>query len=154
MKSHYMNSINYASKEFSETHTNSKEAFITNSPTRKRINKNNRNAKIKREIDEVIHDLPNKNVIKSEVENICFANEFRKICGNCSRQKIIAVVSLYVLRMYNPQLHEETHYLWREYNLSWKLYSRIISNILRYTREDSRIGFSKCKKDIRGGNDF
>lgn len=155
MKSYYANKINYASKEYSETHVNSKELFITNSPTRKRINKQNNNTKIKREIDEVIFKIPNRNVIKEEIENICFANEFRKICGNCSRKKIIAVVSLYVLRMYNQKLKEEEHYLWQDYNLNWKVYSRIISNILRYTRENSKIGFSKCKKDMRQDmNDF
>lgn len=138
MRTHYANDINYKKKEYSETHTNSQELFITNSPTRKRINRNNNQTKLKETIKEVTEKTNNK-VIYDEVENICLQIKFREICGNCARERIIAVISLYVLRKYQPKLKEEEHKLWREYNLNWKLYSRIISNILRSLRKNSRI---------------
>ena len=136
---HNRRRIDYLSKEYSTTHANSEELFITNSPIRREINKNNNKTQIKKEIHEVIYELPNKKIIYDEIENICMNNKFNKLCGNCQRQKVIAVITLYVLRNYNTKLNEEEHKLWKKYNLTWKTYARIVSNILRNMRMNSNL---------------
>lgn len=136
---HTNNRINYLSKEFSTTHANSEEVFITNSPIKRSINQNNNKTRMKKTINEVLSCLRNKDVIYTEVEYLCFHNDFKKLCGNCSKEKIIAILGLFVLRTYVPKLKEEENPLWREYNLNWKLYSRVIANVLKLLRENQRI---------------
>ena len=127
----YTNRINYLVKEYSETHANSEEVFVPNSPVKKRINQNNRNAGLRKEINKVLVDVKQKEIIFKDVEHICQKNNFRSLCGNCSREKIIAIISLYVLRQYNPKLKEEESKLWKKHDLNWRIYSRIMANLYK-----------------------
>lgn len=133
------NRIQYLLKEYSDTHANSGEVFITNSPSKKFINTNNTRTRLKQEINEVISEVSQRDIIYDNVEFICMHNKFNKLCGNCSRKKVIAVICLVVLREYNPKLKEEENRLWEKYNLSWKLYGRIVANLLKNIRENGMV---------------
>lgn len=134
MKKHYANRIKYLSKEYSETHASREECFITNSPIKKRLNKNYKDKQLKQLVDDVLIDVSQRKIIREEVMFIVLHNNLSKLCGNCSREKIISVIILFVLRGYNPKLKEEEHKLWKKYDLNWKIYARIIANILRNIR--------------------
>ena len=73
--------------------------------------------------------------IKEEVYYFVKNYRLKELCSTCKIEEIIAILCLYCWRTYNQKLKEEETKLWKQYHLSWKKYSRVISNVLRKTRE-------------------
>lgn len=123
-------------RRFSETNI-AKDEII--SPTyRAKINRNTRANERIRMVDDVLTLVREEIRIKIKEEVYYFVKNYRlkELCSTCSIEEIIAVLCLYSWRSYNYKLKEEETKLWKTYNLSWKLYSRVISNLLRKTREN------------------
>lgn len=133
------NRLNYLSNEFSETNLNSKELV---SPTyRSQINKNYKEKQDIFIIDSVLALVqPNvMRMVKEEVYQICNSFVLKELCYNCKIEVIISIIILYVWKSRYKGLKEERTALWRKYELNWKTYCLIISNILRKTRENSKL---------------
>lgn len=105
--------------------------------TRRTINKNYYNTQKKHLVDQLLNEINNPLTVKSEVYGIIqeFDN-LKVLCRKCKVEQIIAVIILYVQRLHNPVMKEERTRLWNHYDLSWKLYSRIIARLLRETRRN------------------
>ena len=87
------------------------------------------------DIDKLLTEINNPNTVREEVYAICDEIDNLKIlCRTCKLEQIIAVIILYVQRLHNPKMREEKTRLWNHYDLSWKLYGRIVARLLRETR--------------------
>lgn len=87
------------------------------------------------DIEKILADINNPSLVRDEVYNICEEiDDLKKLCRTCKFEQIVAVIILYVQRTHNPVMKEERTKLWNKYDLSWKLYSRIIARLLRETR--------------------
>ena len=105
--------------------------------TRRTINKNYYNTQKKHLVDQLLNEINNPLTVKSEVYGIIqeFDN-LKVLCRKCKVEQIIAVIILYVQRLHNPVMKEERTRLWNHYDLSWKLYGRVIARLLRETRRN------------------
>ena len=103
--------------------------------TRKTINKNYYNTQKKHLVDQLLNEINNPLTVKKEVYGIIkeFDN-LKVLCRKCKVEQIVAVIILYVQRLHNPVMKEEKTRLWNHYNLSWKLYARIVARLLKETR--------------------
>ena len=91
----------------------------------------------RRQIEYLLNEINNPNTVREEVHDICREIDNLKIlCRTCKVEQIIAVIILYVQRIHNTKIAEEKTRLWNHYDLSWKLYSRIIARLLRETRRN------------------
>ena len=133
------NRLNYLSKEFSETNLNSKE--IVSPAFRSKINKNYKEKQDIFLIDSVLALVQPyvMRMVKEEVYQICNSFILKDLCHTCKIEAIISVIILYVWRCRDKTLREERTSLWKQYNLTWKQYSLIVSNILRKTRENTKV---------------
>ena len=87
------------------------------------------------DINKLLTEVNNPNTIKEEVYSICEEiGDLKTLCRTCKLEQIVAVIILYVQRLHNPVMKEEKTRLWNKYELSWKLYARIIARLLRETR--------------------
>lgn len=105
--------------------------------TRRTINKNYYNTQKKHLVDQLLTEINNPLTVKREVYGIIqeFDN-LKVLCRKCKVEQIIAIIILYVQRLHNPVMKEERTRLWNHYELSWKLYSRVIARLLRETRRN------------------
>lgn len=125
--------INRLLDKYSQYNVNQGEKLYGD--TRRTINKNYYNTQKKHLIDQLLNEINNPNTVKTEVYGIIreFDN-LKVLCRTCKVEQIVAVIILYVQRLHNPVMKEERTRLWNHYDLSWKLYSRIIARLLRETR--------------------
>lgn len=136
-KKHKLNSIKKLEFEFGETNLNSEE--LVSDEYRKKINKKYYDKQSIFIIDSVLALLePNiRKMIKKEVYQICNTFRLKDLCYNCKIEVIIAVICLYVWKTRYKQLRVEQTRLWNKYEITWRKYALIISNILQKTRENS-----------------
>ena len=88
------------------------------------------------DINKLLTEVNNPQTIKREVYAICDEiGDLKKLCRNCKFEQIVSVIILYVQRQYNQNMKEEKTRLWNHYDLSWKLYGRIVARLLRETRK-------------------
>ena len=136
-KAYNYNRINYLQKVYSTTNKAPGEK-VTRKPLDKQRNINLKN----RRIDELLTYINNPYTVKEEVHQICTeVDDLKQLCPKCKFEQIVAVIILYVQRIYNNKLIEERTKLWREFDLTWKLYGRIVGRILVLTREKKPLGF-------------
>lgn len=126
--------IKYLEKKYNEYNVNKDETLY--GETRKTINKNYYNTQKTHLIDSLLTEINNPQTVKKEVYGIIreFDN-LKVLCYKCKIEQIIAVIILYVQRLHNNILKEEKTRLWNHYDLSWKLYGRIVARLLRETRK-------------------
>ena len=87
------------------------------------------------DIEKILNDINNPATVRDEVYAICDEiDDLKKLCRTCKFEQIVSVIVLYVQRLYNPVMREEKTRLWNKYELTWKLYARIIARLLRETR--------------------
>jgi len=104
---------------------------------RKKINKNYYGTQRTHLIDSLLTEINNPHTVKNEVYGIIKeVDDLKVLCRTCKIEQIISVIILYVQRLHNPVMKEEKTRLWNHYDLSWKLYSRIIARLLRETRRN------------------
>lgn len=137
----YWNYIKNLEKWYSETNVSKGEELTRE--TRSVIDKNYKKNQRKRRIDVILNNVKNKNSLKEEVHDLADNLNFQKVCRTCKEETIIAVIILYVQRRKNPRFRIEQSRLWREYNLSWRLYGLIIERLLKLERENKPIRTNK-----------
>ena len=128
------NRIRYLEREYSPYHVNSDE--LISSSYKRSINQNYKSKQDLQMIEWVL-GLLNSNVkkmIKDEVYHICKNYRLKSFCGYCKLSKIIGIICLYVWRTHNKQLNLEKTILWSEYDITWREYAIVISNLLQATR--------------------
>ena len=104
--------------------------------TRKKINKNYYGTQRTHLIDSLLTQINNPHTVKKEVYGIINEiDDLKVLCRTCKIEQIVAVIILYVQRLHNPVMKEEKTRLWNHYDLTWKLYARIIARLLRETRK-------------------
>lgn len=105
--------------------------------TRRKINKNYYGSQRTHLIDSLLTEINNPHTVKNEVYGIIKEiDDLKVLCRKCKLEQIIAVIILYVQRTHNPVMKEERTRLWNHYELSWKLYSRVLARLLRETRRN------------------
>ncbi len=127
------NRIKYLKEKYSQYNVNKGETLY--GKTRKTINKNYYNTQKKHLIDQLLNEINNPQTVKREVYGIIHEfDNLKVLCRTCKVEQIVAVIILYVQRLHNPVMKEEKTRLWNKYELSWKLYARIIARLLKETR--------------------
>ena len=87
------------------------------------------------DIEGLLTEINNPATVREEVHAICDEiGNLKVLCRKCKVEQIIAIIILYVQRLHNPVMKEERTRLWNHYELSWKLYGRVIARLLRETR--------------------
>lgn len=125
--------IKYLKEKYSQYNVNKGETLY--GKTRKTINKNYYNTQKKHLIDQLLNEINNPQTVKREVYGIIHEfDNLKVLCRTCKVEQIVAVIILYVQRLHNPVMKEEKTRLWNKYELSWKLYARIVARLLRETR--------------------
>ena len=125
--------IKYLKEKYSQYNVNKGETLY--GKTRKTINKNYYNTQKKHLIDQLLNEINNPQTVKREVYGIIHEfDNLKVLCRTCKVEQIVAVIILYVQRLHNPVMKEEKTRLWNKYELSWKLYARIIARLLKETR--------------------
>ena len=138
MSDHGYNRIKYLEKRYSQMNITKDECV--SKEYHAKINKNYNNSLKKRQIDMLLTEIRNPLTVKDEVHGICAEiDNLKTLCRTCKVEQIIAVIILYVQRIHNNNLYEEKTALWNHYDLTWKLYSRIVARLLVETRK--RRGF-------------
>ena len=101
-----------------------------------KIDKANHDRHKKDLINGILGEVNSPLTVKDEVHSICAeVDDLKILCRTCKIEQIVAVIVLYVQRLHNNQLKEERTRLWNHYDLSWKLYARIVARLLRETRK-------------------
>lgn len=137
-KYHKTNRIRYLEEKYSET--NIAQGEILSKETKYKINHNYQKTQKRRIIDSILLQTNNPNTIKEEVHNICEeVDDLKRLCRTCSIEQIVTVIILYVQRLHNPRFVEEERSIWRKYQISWKMYGKIMANLLRETRRNRRL---------------
>lgn len=88
--------------------------------------------------DEIKRELPEKlQLTKSETEHVAylvetFSNQFQQLHRQCKKETIILAFVFYTKKMSNPQLQIEDYSYLKEYGLTIRVYSLIISRVCYY----------------------
>jgi hypothetical protein len=128
------NRIKYLKEKYSQYNVNKGEKLY--GKTRQTINKNYYNTQRTHLIDGLLNEINNPQTVKKEVYGIIYEiDNLKVLCRTCSVEQIVAVIILYVQRLHNPVMKEEKTRLWNHYELTWKIYARIIARLLRETRK-------------------
>ena len=141
MKTKQYMRIEKLKKKYSETNIAKGERVST--ATRKNINDKYYDNQQRRVVDGVLNNVRNKDTVKEEVHEIVKTVRLKDLCHNCEEELIISVIILYCFKSRNSQYRIERTRLWKEYNLNWRIYSLIISNLLKVTRENTDILVNK-----------
>jgi hypothetical protein len=85
-------------------------------------------------------ELSLKKAELAEVREIILRNkDFKKLCGNCSEEQIVAILCLRTKRRHNKKSKIDRYGLWNRYSLTWKIYSLV----------SDRVGYSYQKKILK-----
>ena len=129
------NRIKHLLKKYDEYNVNQGERLY--GETRKKINKNYYGTQRTHMIDSLLTEINNPHTVKNEVYGIIKeVDDLQVLCRTCKFEQIVAVIILYVQRLHNPVMKEERTRLWNHYDLSWKVYARIVARLLRETRRN------------------
>lgn len=70
-----------------------------------------------------------KNEIREVQDIILQIKDFKKLCATCSNEQIIVIMCLRTKRRYNKKVELDRYGVWKEYKITWKLYSLISDRI-------------------------
>jgi DNA-directed RNA polymerase subunit M/transcription elongation factor TFIIS len=108
--------------------------------SRAEINKNYYKNNIqKNRVQQLLNETHTTKQIEIEVHEIVQKTELKQLCPRCKEEQIIAVIILFIIRTYNNKCIEERTSLWKKYKLNWKLYSRIVANLLKELRKNQPV---------------
>ena len=137
-KSHSYNRANYLLKRYTPNHITTNECVSKEYKAKvdKRIYQNRQF----RQIESILNEINNPNLVRDDVHYICNEiDNLKTLCRRCTIEQIIVTIILYCQRQYNNRLEEERTKIWKKYELSWKLYSRIIARLLSETRKNRNL---------------
>lgn len=140
-KQHKYNRIHYLEEKYSPTKIAQGE--ILSKETVSRIKKESYNNKKHLHVDTILGQTKNPEMIKEEVHDIVDHMDFRDVCPRCTSEQVISVVVLYCQRQHNRVFKEERTALWNRYGLSWKLYARVVANLLGSYRCERLLEFNQ-----------
>lgn len=134
-KGHEYNRAKYLLERYTPTHITTNECV--SKEYKAKVDKQRHYNNKRRQINSILNEINNPNTVREEVHSICDEIDNLKIlCRTCKVEQIIAVIILYVQRIHNVKLAEEKTRLWNHYELTWKIYSRIIARLLIETRKN------------------
>ena len=139
---HKYNRIHYLEEKYSNTKIAQGE--ILSKETVSRIKKESYNNKKHLYVDTILNQTRNPEMIKEEVHEMVDHMNLRNICPHCTSEQVISVIVLYCMRQHNVDLKEERTALWSRYGLSWKLYGRVVANLLCRYRESKLLRYNQC----------
>ena len=140
-KQHKYNRIRYLEDKYSPTKIAQGE--ILTKETVSRIKKESYNNKKHLYVDTILGQTKNPERIKDEVHDIVDHMDFRDVCPRCTSEQLISVVVLYCQRQHNRVFKEEGTALWNRYGLTWKLYARVVANLLSKYRGGKLLSFNQ-----------
>lgn len=73
---------------------------------------------------------------------IDLVNDLKKLYNRAKLEQIIIAILLYCKWEDNPALELDKTKPWKDYELDWKMYSRIISKILNFYRRNDRVPYT------------
>lgn len=137
MSMDYSTHIRYLENKYKDTNVAMGECL--SKEERSRINKKYYDEKVRwRQVQGVLNGANVNSGVEKEVHQITGSlDSLKQLCPRCKEEQIIAVVVLYVQRGFNNRLQEDKTALWRKFGLDWKLYGRIVANLLRVHRRCS-----------------
>ena len=141
-KQHKYNRIRYLEEKYSPTKIAPNEQL--SKETISKIRKKSYNNKKHLLTDTVLGHIRNPEKVKVEVHDMVDYLNLHDVCPRCTSEQVISVVVLYCMRQHNGVLKEESTALWSRYGLSWKLYGRVVANILCRYRSGRLLGFNQC----------
>lgn len=140
-KQHKYNRIQYLEDKYSPTKIAQGE--LLPKETVSRIKKESYNNKKHLHVDTILTQTRNPERIKEEVHDIIDHVDFREICPRCTSEQLISVVVLYCQRQHSSDFKEERTCLWNKYGLSWRLYARVVANLLSKYRGGRLLEFNQ-----------
>ena len=138
---HKHNRIKYLEEKYSPTKVAQGE--ILSKETISKIKKESYNNKKHLYVDTILNQTRNPERIKQEVHEIVDHMDFRDVCPKCTSEQVVSIVVLYCQRQHNDMFVEERTRLWRVYGLSWKLYARVVANLLSRSRRGRLLRFNQ-----------
>ena len=140
-KQHKYNRIRYLEDKYSPTKVAQGE--MLKDETVSRIKRESYNNKKHLYVDTILTQIRNPERIRDEVHDLVDHVNFSDVCPRCTSEQVISVVVLYCQRRYNDKFVEERTALWNRYGLSWKLYARVVANLLSVSREKRLLSFNQ-----------
>ena len=145
-RGHEYNRVEYLLNRYTATHITTNECV--SKEYKAKVDKTRHENSKRIQIEYLLNEINNPHTVRDEVHDICKEiGNLKILCRTCKVEQIIAVIILYVQRIHNNKIAEEKTRLWNHYDLSWKLYSRIIARLLVETRKN-RISM-KNKRDLK-----
>ena len=136
------NRIHYLEEKYSPTKVAQGE--ILSKETRQKMRKELHNNKKHLQVDTILTQVRKADMIKEEVHEIIDYLNFAEACGRCNSEQVICVVVLYCLGQHIYNFQEERTALWSRYDLSWKLYGRVVAYLLSRSRSGRLLNFNQC----------
>lgn len=133
------NRINHLIDKYGETKVAPYECLPKDS--RAKINKGYYKNNIqKNRVQQILNETTTTKQIEIEVhELIINLDTLKQLCPRCKEEQIISTIILFIIRTYNNNFIEERTKIWKKYSLNWKIYSRIIANLLKELRKKQPI---------------
>ena len=135
------NRIKYLEEKYSPTKIAQGE--ILSKETISKIKKESYNNKKHLYVDTILGQTRNPERIKEEVHEIVDHMDFREVCPRCTSEQLVSVVVLYCQRQHRNDFKEERTALWNKYGLSWKLYARVVANLLGKYRRGKLLSYNQ-----------
>ena len=118
--------------------TNIAKDEIVSQGLRAEISRNYYSNQQRRTVDAILNNVRNKDVVKEDVHYLVKHFGIANLCHNCKEEVVIAILILYCFRSINNDYRVERTALWREYDLNWRTYSLVITNLLREIRANPK----------------
>lgn len=90
-------------------------------------------------MQQILNETNTTKQIETEVHELIQKTELKQLCPRCKEEQIISTIILFIIRTYNNNFIEERTRIWKKYKLNWKIYSRIIANLLKNMRKNQPI---------------
>lgn len=135
---HKENRIQYLIDKYGETKIAPYECLPKDS--RAKINQQYYKNNIqKNRVQQILNETNTTKQIETEVHELIQKTELKQLCPKCKEEQIISTIILFIIRTYNNNFIEERTRIWKKYKLNWKIYSRIIANLLKNMRKNQPI---------------
>lgn len=135
---HKENRIQYLIDKYGETKIAPYECLSKDS--RAKINQQYYKNNIqKNRVQQILNETNTIKQIETEVHELIQKTELKQLCPKCKEEQIISTIILFIIRTYNNNFIEERTRIWKKYKLNWKIYSRIIANLLKNMRKNQPI---------------
>jgi len=136
MKSKQYYRIEKNQKKYGDTNIAKDE--LVSQGFRAEINRNYYSNQQRRVVDAVLNNVRNKDVVKEDVHYLVKHFGVNNLCHTCKEEVVIAILILYCFKSINNTYRVERTSLWKMYDLNWRTYSLVITNLLREIRANPK----------------